>query len=219
MVPTLVLMVAPVQHAAWMLAVPFLGQNQLILKVLRAERIERGRMDGQPGRRAGARGGRVGRRRAAVSPRATRRVALSRQPHRRWLSGDRSRRRRGERRGQQVEQALAPSARRRIRPGGSRRSRTGPAASSRGKWKHAPARAVASTRDAPALHLPDALGEDRLERPGQRGKCVERRQPAVEDRRRAGTCAAAAARMSSRFCANCVDGTPRVASLTPHETT
>jgi sodium transport system permease protein len=39
MVPTLVLMVAPVKTEAWMLAVPFLGQNQLILRVLRAEQI------------------------------------------------------------------------------------------------------------------------------------------------------------------------------------
>ena len=39
MVPTLVLMVAPVRTQPWMLAVPFLGQNQLILKVLRSERI------------------------------------------------------------------------------------------------------------------------------------------------------------------------------------
>jgi sodium transport system permease protein len=39
MVPTLVLLVAPVRTQAWMLAVPFLGQNQLILKILRAEHI------------------------------------------------------------------------------------------------------------------------------------------------------------------------------------
>jgi sodium transport system permease protein len=39
MVPTLVLMVAPVRTQAWMLAVPFLGQNQLILEILRGERI------------------------------------------------------------------------------------------------------------------------------------------------------------------------------------
>jgi sodium transport system permease protein len=39
MVPTLVLMVAPVKTQVWMLAVPFLGQNQLILRVLRAESI------------------------------------------------------------------------------------------------------------------------------------------------------------------------------------
>jgi sodium transport system permease protein len=42
MVPTLVLMVAPVRTQPWMLAVPFLGQNQLILKVLRSERIAPG---------------------------------------------------------------------------------------------------------------------------------------------------------------------------------
>lgn len=39
MIPTLVLMVAPVKTQLWMLAVPFLGQNQLILRVLRAETI------------------------------------------------------------------------------------------------------------------------------------------------------------------------------------
>jgi sodium transport system permease protein len=39
MVPTLVLMVAPVRTQLWMLAVPFLGQNQLILKILRGESI------------------------------------------------------------------------------------------------------------------------------------------------------------------------------------
>jgi sodium transport system permease protein len=39
MVPTLVLMVAPVRTQAWMLAVPFLGQNQLILKILRSEAV------------------------------------------------------------------------------------------------------------------------------------------------------------------------------------
>jgi sodium transport system permease protein len=39
MIPTLMLMVAPLQTRLWMLAVPFLGQNQLILRVLRAEEI------------------------------------------------------------------------------------------------------------------------------------------------------------------------------------
>jgi sodium transport system permease protein len=39
MLPTLYLMVAPVKTQAWMLAVPFLGQNQLILRVLRGEAI------------------------------------------------------------------------------------------------------------------------------------------------------------------------------------
>jgi len=39
MVPTLFLMVAPVRTQLWMLAVPFLSQNQLILRVLRAEAI------------------------------------------------------------------------------------------------------------------------------------------------------------------------------------
>jgi len=39
MLPTLYLMVAPVKTQAWMLAVPFLGQNQLILRILRGEAI------------------------------------------------------------------------------------------------------------------------------------------------------------------------------------
>ena len=39
MLPTMFLMVAPVKTQLWMLAVPFLGQNQLILRVLRAEPI------------------------------------------------------------------------------------------------------------------------------------------------------------------------------------
>ena len=37
MVPTLVLMVNPVKNQLWMLAVPFLAQNQMIMKVLRGE--------------------------------------------------------------------------------------------------------------------------------------------------------------------------------------
>ena len=39
MLPTRYLMVAPVKTQLWMLAVPFLGQNQLILRILRNERI------------------------------------------------------------------------------------------------------------------------------------------------------------------------------------
>jgi sodium transport system permease protein len=39
MLPTLYLMVSPVKTQAWMLAVPFLGQNQLILRILRQEPI------------------------------------------------------------------------------------------------------------------------------------------------------------------------------------
>ena len=39
MLPTLYLMVSPVKTQAWMLAVPFLGQNQLILRILRRESI------------------------------------------------------------------------------------------------------------------------------------------------------------------------------------
>jgi sodium transport system permease protein len=37
--PTMYLMVSPVKTQLWMLAVPFLGQNQLILRILRNERI------------------------------------------------------------------------------------------------------------------------------------------------------------------------------------
>ena len=33
-------MIVPVRTQLWMLAVPFLGQNQLILKILRSERID-----------------------------------------------------------------------------------------------------------------------------------------------------------------------------------
>jgi sodium transport system permease protein len=39
MIPTLMLMVAPVKTRLWMMAVPFLGQNQLILRILRGEAI------------------------------------------------------------------------------------------------------------------------------------------------------------------------------------
>jgi sodium transport system permease protein len=41
MVPTLFLMVSPVKTQPWMLTVPFLGQNQLILRILRGESIDR----------------------------------------------------------------------------------------------------------------------------------------------------------------------------------
>jgi sodium transport system permease protein len=39
MLPTMYLMVAPVKTQLWMLAVPFLGQNQLILRILRNEPV------------------------------------------------------------------------------------------------------------------------------------------------------------------------------------
>jgi sodium transport system permease protein len=39
MLPTMYLMVAPVKTQLWMLAVPFLGQNQLILRNLRNEPV------------------------------------------------------------------------------------------------------------------------------------------------------------------------------------
>jgi sodium transport system permease protein len=39
MIPTVVLMVSPVKNQLWMLAVPFLSQNQMLLKVIRSEAI------------------------------------------------------------------------------------------------------------------------------------------------------------------------------------
>jgi sodium transport system permease protein len=39
MLPTLYLMVSPVKTQLWMLAVPFLGQNQMILRILRGEQV------------------------------------------------------------------------------------------------------------------------------------------------------------------------------------
>lgn len=39
MLPTLYLMVSPVKTQLWMLAVPFLGQNQMILRILRSETV------------------------------------------------------------------------------------------------------------------------------------------------------------------------------------
>jgi sodium transport system permease protein len=39
MLPTLYLMVSPVKTQPWMLAVPFLGQNQMILRILRGEPV------------------------------------------------------------------------------------------------------------------------------------------------------------------------------------
>ena len=40
MIPTLVLMVSPVRDQLWMLTVPFLAQNQLLLRVIRSEGIQ-----------------------------------------------------------------------------------------------------------------------------------------------------------------------------------
>jgi len=40
MIPTLILMVSPVKNQLWMFAVPFLAQNQMLLKVIRSETIE-----------------------------------------------------------------------------------------------------------------------------------------------------------------------------------
>ena len=39
MLPTIILMVNPVKNQLWMLTVPFLAQNQMILKLVRSESI------------------------------------------------------------------------------------------------------------------------------------------------------------------------------------
>jgi sodium transport system permease protein len=39
MLPTIILMINPIKNQLWMFAVPFLSQNQLLLKVLRSENI------------------------------------------------------------------------------------------------------------------------------------------------------------------------------------
>ncbi|MBP9645438.1 MAG: ABC transporter permease, partial [Pseudoxanthomonas sp.] len=39
MIPTIMLMVSPVKTQLWQFAVPFLAQNQLLLKVIRGESI------------------------------------------------------------------------------------------------------------------------------------------------------------------------------------
>ena len=39
LIPTLVLMVSPVRNQLWMMAVPFLAQNQMLLKVIRSELV------------------------------------------------------------------------------------------------------------------------------------------------------------------------------------
>ena len=39
MIPTLILMVSPVKNQLWMFAVPFLSQNQMLLKVIRGDTI------------------------------------------------------------------------------------------------------------------------------------------------------------------------------------
>jgi sodium transport system permease protein len=70
MLPTLYLMVAPVKTQAWMLAVPFLGQNQLILRILRGEPVTAAGVGDQPRRGLRAGGTGVVARRAPLSPRA-----------------------------------------------------------------------------------------------------------------------------------------------------
>ncbi len=40
MIPTIVLMVSPVKNQLWMFAVPFLAQNQMLLKVVRSEAVQ-----------------------------------------------------------------------------------------------------------------------------------------------------------------------------------
>jgi sodium transport system permease protein len=39
MIPTLILMVSPVKNQLWMLAIPFLAPNQMIVKLVRGETI------------------------------------------------------------------------------------------------------------------------------------------------------------------------------------
>src|SRR3546814_8353726 len=39
MIPTMILMISPVKNPLWMLAVPFLAQNQMLLKVISSEAI------------------------------------------------------------------------------------------------------------------------------------------------------------------------------------
>jgi sodium transport system permease protein len=39
MIPTVILMVSPVKNQLWMFAVPFLAQNQMLLKVIRSEAV------------------------------------------------------------------------------------------------------------------------------------------------------------------------------------
>jgi sodium transport system permease protein len=39
-IPTLLLLVNPVKNQLWMLTVPFLAQNQMLLKVIRSEHIQ-----------------------------------------------------------------------------------------------------------------------------------------------------------------------------------
>jgi sodium transport system permease protein len=39
MLPTIILMVNPVKNQLWMMTVPFLAQNQMILKLVRSETI------------------------------------------------------------------------------------------------------------------------------------------------------------------------------------
>ena len=39
MIPTMLLMISPVKNQLWMFAVPFLAQNQMLLKVIRSEPI------------------------------------------------------------------------------------------------------------------------------------------------------------------------------------
>jgi sodium transport system permease protein len=39
LIPTMILMINPVKNQLWMFAVPFLAQNQMLLKVIRSEAI------------------------------------------------------------------------------------------------------------------------------------------------------------------------------------
>ena len=77
MVPTLLLLVAPVKTQLWMLAVPFLGQNQLILRVLRGESIALPRVAGESRLSLPAGRHRMGGRGAALSSRTTGGIGIS----------------------------------------------------------------------------------------------------------------------------------------------
>ena len=91
MIPSLVLMVAPVRTQLWMLAVPFLGQNQMILRVLRSEQISALDWAVSLGASFAVVACRLVDRGAALSPRTARHLVLTRQ--RQQLAGPREHRR------------------------------------------------------------------------------------------------------------------------------
>jgi hypothetical protein len=68
-IPTVVLMVNPIKNQLWQFAVPFLAQNQMILKLVRSEDHLDAGMVGVPGRRLRPRPAAVVARGEPVSPR------------------------------------------------------------------------------------------------------------------------------------------------------